>query len=296
MRLPGHHPEMSGSGGPGIQAVAAFGLSLVGGRGLYDGIVKSVSAITMRFMLLLYSCDPNWSEEEWTQFVGSLPTNAYRPGATFRLVEASVLSPPGSATTVRVRDSRWLAAVGPVSRDDDAVRAYCLIEVEDGESAVAVARRLQAATRGAIEVREVQTLEGLPREKMGAERIPNGSSKFIFLCHDDEGAWERAGPEALRDAMREAVALTHRLDARGMFLGASPLQPSATAATVRARDRRPLLTSGPYAETREVLGGYYLILAADQEQAVGFAAQHPGARLGAVEVRAVRPTVSRDSS
>ena len=71
----------------------------------------------------------------------------------------------------------------------------------------------------------------------------------------------------------------------GRFLGASPLHPAATATCVRVRDGRRVLTDGPFAETNEVLGGYYLILAEDRDTAVRLAARHPGARLGAVEVR-----------
>ncbi len=87
--------------------------------------------------------------------------------------------------------------------------------------------------------------------------------------------------------MLEAVALTHRLDARGQYLSASPLHPIVTATSVRVRNGQRIVTDGPFAETREVLGGYYLILAQDHHEAVEIAAEHSGARVGAVEVRQI---------
>lgn len=111
--------------------------------------------------------------------------------------------------------------------------------------------------------------------------------KYMLLCYDDEAAWERAGQATLQDAMQEAVQLTHELDARGQYLSAAPLHPVATATSVRVRDGRRLVTDGPFAETREVLGGYYLIDVKDLNEAISIAARHPGARLGTVEVRPI---------
>ena len=109
--------------------------------------------------------------------------------------------------------------------------------------------------------------------------------KYMLLCYDDAAAWERAGKEALREAMQEAVRLTHELDARGQYVMAAPLEPTSTSRSVRVRDGRPLVTDGPFAETREVLGGFYVIDVDDVDQAIAIAARHPGARVGTVEVR-----------
>jgi hypothetical protein len=109
--------------------------------------------------------------------------------------------------------------------------------------------------------------------------------KYMLLCYDDEQAWEQAGQAALNDAMQEAVELTHELDARGQYLMAAPLQEASTAATVRVRNGKPLVTDGPFAETREVLGGFYLIDVQDLNEAISVAQRHPGARVGSVEIR-----------
>src|SRR6187200_528241 len=111
--------------------------------------------------------------------------------------------------------------------------------------------------------------------------------KFMLLCYDDEKAWERLGDAAMRDAMHEAVQLTHELNAKGQYILARPLEPAATATSLRIRDGKRIVTDGPFAETREVLGGFYVIDARDRDEAIAIAARHPGARLGTVEVRPV---------
>jgi hypothetical protein len=99
-------------------------------------------------------------------------------------------------------------------------------------------------------------------------------------------------PTAMTEAEREhccveSTQLANNLDASGHYIAANPLQPTATATSVRVRDGKPLATDGPFAETREHLGGYFLIDAKDLDEAIGIAARIPGARVGTVEIRPV---------
>jgi hypothetical protein len=108
--------------------------------------------------------------------------------------------------------------------------------------------------------------------------------KYMLLIYGDEQRWETEGREA---CFEESIRLTHRLRDEGKYLAASPLQPTNTAMSVRIREGNRLVTDGPFAETREQLGGYYLVDARDMDEAVEIAAQIPGARIGTVEVRPV---------
>lgn len=81
------------------------------------------------------------------------------------------------------------------------------------------------------------------------------------------------------------MQLVHELDGNGKYLAAAPLQSTSTATSVRVREGKRFVTDGPFAETREQLGGYYLVDARDLEEAIGIAARIPGARRGTVEVR-----------
>jgi hypothetical protein len=111
--------------------------------------------------------------------------------------------------------------------------------------------------------------------------------KYMLLCYDNEEAWAQLGANAQRAAMGQAADLCRDLDAKGQYILAAPLHPVATATSVRVRSGQTLVTDGPFAETREQLGGFYLIKASGIEEAIGIASRHPGALLGAVEVRPI---------
>jgi len=101
-------------------------------------------------------------------------------------------------------------------------------------------------------------------------------------------AAEKSLPDAEREmCYAESAQLCRDLAARGQYVSASPLQPVATATSVRSRNGRPMITDGPFAETREQLGGYFMVEAEDLKAAITIAAQIPAARWGTVEVRPV---------
>jgi hypothetical protein len=112
--------------------------------------------------------------------------------------------------------------------------------------------------------------------------------RYMLLCYDDEKYWEQAGEAVLTAGMQEAVKLTHELAAKGQYVLAAPLHWSSTATSVRVRDGKTVVTDGPFAETREVLGGFYILEAENLDQAIAAASRHPGARFGTVEVRPIR--------
>jgi hypothetical protein len=108
--------------------------------------------------------------------------------------------------------------------------------------------------------------------------------KYMLLVYLDE--------QALSDAEREhcyleSANLARDLNANGQYLDASPLHPVATATSVRVRNGKSIVTDGPFAETREQLGGYYLIEARDLDEALRVAERIPPARFGTVEIRPV---------
>ncbi|MBV9670200.1 MAG: YciI family protein [Acidobacteriales bacterium] len=106
--------------------------------------------------------------------------------------------------------------------------------------------------------------------------------KYMLLIYADEQAWTDAERQ---HCYEESTDLAHQLAAKGQYLGASPLHPVSTATSVRIRDGKQLVTDGPFAETREQLGGYFLIEASNLDEAISIAAKIPGARRGTVEIR-----------
>ena len=111
--------------------------------------------------------------------------------------------------------------------------------------------------------------------------------KYMLLVHHDEESF-RKRPEAERQHMiQESVKLAQQLHATGQYLGAAPLHPTAETTCVRVRDGKPTVTDGPFAETREQLGVYFLVNAKNLNEAIGIAARIQGARIGTVEIRPV---------
>ena len=109
--------------------------------------------------------------------------------------------------------------------------------------------------------------------------------KFMLIVHHHEDAFEKMDKETQSQLLTESIELTHQLHATGQYVHASPLHPAATAVIVRVREDTPLVTDGPFIETREQIAGYFLVNARDLNEAIHIATRVPGARIGSVEVR-----------
>src|SRR5262245_56599091 len=106
--------------------------------------------------------------------------------------------------------------------------------------------------------------------------------KYMLLVYSDENAWT---DEEREKCMADSSAICHELHTKGQFLGASPLLSVAMATSLRVRGGKRLITSGPFAETTEQLGGYFLIDAKDLDDANAIAGRIPGAKKGTIEIR-----------
>jgi|ERR1051326_4127345 hypothetical protein len=109
--------------------------------------------------------------------------------------------------------------------------------------------------------------------------------QYLLLIYHEEGLWE-----AISEAEKQAIygnyrALRQELENAGKFKGGSQLQPTPTATVVRVRDGKKSITDGPFAETKEQLGGYFLVEARDLDEALAIAARIPSAATGSIEVR-----------
>ena len=108
--------------------------------------------------------------------------------------------------------------------------------------------------------------------------------KYMLLVYLNEQAMTEAERE---HCYVESAQLTQDLNDKGQYLGASPLHPVATATSVQVRDGKRLVTDGPFAETREQLGGYYLVEARDLDEAISIAERVPPVKFGTIEIRPV---------
>jgi hypothetical protein len=113
--------------------------------------------------------------------------------------------------------------------------------------------------------------------------------QYLLLIYNDEQAWASLRDDERNAIIQEYLALTDELRDRGSYVGGAPLQPTRTATSLRIRDGEQLVTDGPFAETKEQLGGYFLIEAGSADEALGWAAKIPAARYGTIEVRPLIP-------
>jgi len=111
--------------------------------------------------------------------------------------------------------------------------------------------------------------------------------KYALLLYDNEANAHEFGTPEMDAEMQQWFAFTEELTESGANLGGEALNPSATATTVRVRDGRTVTADGPFAETKETLGGFYLIDVADLDAAIEWAAKIPNAPTGSVEIRPI---------
>jgi hypothetical protein len=133
----------------------------------------------------------------------------------------------------------------------------------------------------------------------GARRVfssaPDGGAErsllmqYLLMIHVDETAMANARKEDAQAVMAAYGGYTQAMREAGVWRGGERLHPAANAAVVRIRDGKTSVVNGPYAETKEQLGGYYLIEAPDLDAAIAWAARCPGAAHGAIEVRPIWP-------
>ena len=112
--------------------------------------------------------------------------------------------------------------------------------------------------------------------------------EYLLLIYNSEKEWAAMPPDEMGKIYGEYMAFTKAITDSGHWIGGKPLQPVSTATTVRVRSGKRTVTDGPFAETKEQLGGYYLVEAKDLDEATEIASRIPGAKYGSIEVRPIQ--------
>jgi hypothetical protein len=113
--------------------------------------------------------------------------------------------------------------------------------------------------------------------------------QYLLLIYEQESVWDAIQGEEKQKIYKQYMDLVGDMKKAGTYIGGHQLQPVATASTVRVRNGKKAVTDGPFAETKEQLGGYFLVEAKDLDEALAHAARIPGADIGSIEVRPVVP-------
>jgi hypothetical protein len=245
----------------------------------------------MKYMLLIYSAENGWTEEEREQCMRKSMAVCDELEATGQWIASSPLHSVTTATCVRVRQGHIQVTDGPFAETTEQLGGYYVIDVTDRDEAIAIASRLPPAMKGTVEIRPLLPLPeslSLPAGEEGHDTPAGGDQPrdYIVLLYSEAGAWP---PKEHAVALAESIELCHELHAERQFLAAAPLEPPETAVCVRVRNGIQMVVDGPFTETKEQLGGYFLVRVANLDEAIAIAARIPGARRGTAEIRPLFP-------
>ncbi|MFI5314575.1 MAG: YciI family protein [Myxococcota bacterium] len=207
------------------------------------------------------------SPEEMGKFARELAERGILRGA------AGPLRPDSEAARVRLRDGRAVVTDGPFPEASEVLGGYFVVDVADRAAAVEIAKRCPYARTGLVEVRAM---------KYWRRSEGNGGAEFVLLYIMDPSV---TGPDEPRIA--KMMTATDELQRAGTHLGGARLEPEIPGTRVELRGERAIVLDGPFAESKEVFGGFALIQAASRAEAIEIALRIPHSGWGTTEVREV---------
>ena len=243
----------------------------------------------MRYLLTLYT-DESLNEaatpDEMTSLMNEYTELTREWQDRGVMLAGEGLDPSSTATTVRVRGGERLITDGPFAESKEQLGGYYVLDCGSIDEAIALAARIPAARRGCVEVRPV-----IDYEAMGTEpptwRSDFQGKKYVLTLWGDESVWETWTPEQAQQEMGRWVEYDREATAAGVMLGGEGLEPTPRAKTIRVRDGEQLVSDGPFAETKEQLGGFYLLDCKNLDDAIEWATKVPVPDDEPVEIRPV---------
>ena len=243
----------------------------------------------MRYLLTLYgdeslrdSSTPEESKRMMDEYTAL--TNEWLDKGL--MLSGEGLDSSSTATTVRVRGGERVITDGPFAESKEQLGGYYLVDCESLDEAIELAARVPLARSGCVEVRPVMDYQAVGSEAPTWRSDFHGK-KYMLTLWGDESEWESLTPEQAQEGMKLWADYDREATAAGVLLGGEGLGPSTTAKTVRVRDEERFVSDGPFAETKEQLGGFYLLDCQDLDQAIEWAAKVPVPDDAPVEIRPV---------
>ncbi len=200
--------------------------------------------------------------------------------ATGKAGDSAGLEPTHTATHVRIRDGKRVVKDGPFAETREQLGGYYSFDATSEEEALAWAEKIPDATGGTIELRPL-------RSAVTPTSAPDkaGKKEYLLLVYEAESRWATLGESEAKAIFARYNDFSSALKQAGQFVAGGQLDgvQKAKSLTVKAGER--VVRDGPFAETREQLGGYYRVLARDLDEAIALAAKIPAAETGTIEVR-----------
>jgi hypothetical protein len=233
----------------------------------------------VKVLALIYGDEARWeaaSEEDRNTMLARYV--AFGEAANGNIVDGAQLAPTRTATTVRVRNGEAIVTDGPFAETKEQLGGFYLFEVESLGEAAALAAQIPGAASGAVELR--------------AGHDGGVAMKYLMLLNNDAASiesWHELSQEEARKLREQEVPRWNELfgwiSEQSIDLDGLELEEAAKARVVRVRDGETLVSDGPFAETKEVTGGYFLADCEDLDQAIELAQRVPLVGKGSVEIR-----------
>ena len=210
----------------------------------------------MKYVLLIHESE---SARPSTREAGAAMMDAYRAFskelfATGRAGDAAPLEPVSTATCVRIRDKKRAVSDGPFAETKEQLGGYYSIDAKDEAEALEWAAKIPGAMTGAIEVRKLADMN-MPSMDSNVGTAATGTKEYIVLIYDREDEWASMSDARRNELFAAYGKFTTGIRHEGQFVAGEPLASAKTAKIVRVRDGKRTVMDGPFAETREQLGG-----------------------------------------
>jgi hypothetical protein len=207
---------------------------------------------------------------------------------TGRAGDCAALEATSTATSVQIRDGKRIVKDGPFAETREQLGGYYAFNAENDAEAHAWAARIPDAKGGTIEVRPVVEMTSSPIES--AKVDPKAFKEYLLLVYEAESNWASLSEAEQGAIFQRYGEFSKSLRAAGQFLAGEQLDTIQKAKSVSVDGDRRVVRDGPFAETREQLGGYYRVLARDLDEAIKLATRIPAVETGTIEIRPIADT------
>ncbi len=244
----------------------------------------------MKFLCLGYADEAQWDAlpqselgammEECFAYDDVLRQNGHSWG------DGEALQSSRTAKTLRWKDGKVVVTDGPYAETKEQLGGFGVLEAKDIHEAIELMSKHPGVRYGPFEIRPAEDEASAQCLKGAAPSTQDNPTKFLLLGYMDEQKWDTMSAGEREAFMTECLAYDGLLRKNGHWAGGEALQSARTAKTLRWQGSKVVVTDGPYAETKEQLGGVVVIMARDLSHAVELISKHPGVRLGVhLEIR-----------
>lgn len=251
----------------------------------------------MHYVLMIHAAESResaMSKQEYEAMMQAYGQYTRDIFATGRTGDCAALEATSTATSVQVRDGKRVVKDGPFAETREQLGGYYSLDAKDEAEAIAWAARIPGAAHGTIEVRPLfgagRPAADATAEPAPAKAPPAGSKEFLLLIYEPEARWATMPEAEARATLGRYMDFGASLRAKGQLAAGARLDATSKAKTVRLEGGERVVKDGPFAETREQLGGYYRVHARDLDEAIAMAARIPAAETGTIEIRPVMDT------